>query len=150
MSGDWRGTLWTLIVTFCIVIIRCTETFWSPWTYLRTPWSTFPLGKLNGSELVKKFPACYGTCRFITAFTSAYHLSLYWGRSIQSMSSHPTSWRSTLIFSSHIRLGLPNGLFPSGYPNRHTQPVWNCTFCKGNKFRLDVSYHLVFLFKNVQ
>ena len=30
MSGEWRGTLWTLLVTFCIVIIRCTETFWSP------------------------------------------------------------------------------------------------------------------------
>jgi hypothetical protein len=30
MSGDWRRTLWTLHVTFCIVIIRCTETFWSP------------------------------------------------------------------------------------------------------------------------
>ena len=30
MSGDWRGTLWTLLVTFCIVIIKCTETFWSP------------------------------------------------------------------------------------------------------------------------
>jgi hypothetical protein len=30
MSGDWRGTLWTLLITFCIVIIRCTETFWSP------------------------------------------------------------------------------------------------------------------------
>jgi hypothetical protein len=26
MSGDWRGTLWTLLVTFCIVIIRFTET----------------------------------------------------------------------------------------------------------------------------
>jgi hypothetical protein len=32
MSGDWRGTLWTLLLTFCIVIIRCTETFWSPCT----------------------------------------------------------------------------------------------------------------------
>jgi hypothetical protein len=29
MFGDWQGTLWTLLVTFCIVIIRCTETFWS-------------------------------------------------------------------------------------------------------------------------
>jgi len=27
MSGDWRGTLWTLLVTFCIVIISCTEIF---------------------------------------------------------------------------------------------------------------------------
>jgi hypothetical protein len=32
MSGDWRGTLWTLLITFCTVIIRCTETFWSPCT----------------------------------------------------------------------------------------------------------------------
>jgi hypothetical protein len=30
MSGDWQGTFWTLFVTFCIVIIRCTETFWPP------------------------------------------------------------------------------------------------------------------------
>jgi len=30
MSGDWRGTLSALLLIFCIVIIRCTETFWSP------------------------------------------------------------------------------------------------------------------------
>jgi hypothetical protein len=30
MSGDWRGTLWAWLVTDCFVIIRCTETFWSP------------------------------------------------------------------------------------------------------------------------
>jgi len=30
----WRlaGSLWTLLVTFYIVIIKCTETFWSPCT----------------------------------------------------------------------------------------------------------------------
>jgi len=32
--------------------------------------------KLTGSQLVKKFPALYGTQRFITAFASALHLSL--------------------------------------------------------------------------
>jgi len=30
ISGHRRGTLWTLLVTFCVVIIRRTETFWSP------------------------------------------------------------------------------------------------------------------------
>ena len=47
--------------------------------------------KLTGSQLVKKFPAFYGTRRFITAFTSARHLSLSLATSIQSMPSHPTS-----------------------------------------------------------
>jgi hypothetical protein len=63
------------------------------------------LGKLTGSQLVKKFPAFYGTQGFITAFTSARHLPLAWARSIQSMPFHPTSYRSILILSSHLRLG---------------------------------------------
>jgi len=29
---------------------------------------------------------------------------------------HPTSWRFILILSCHQRLGLPSGLFPSGFP----------------------------------
>ena len=46
------------------------------------------LEKLTGSQLVKNFPAFYGIQRFIT-FTSACHLSLSSGRSIQSMPSLP-------------------------------------------------------------
>ena len=45
-------------------------------TYLHTAWSRVLLEKLKSSQLVKKFPAFYGTPRFITAFTSARHLSL--------------------------------------------------------------------------
>jgi len=44
-------------------------------TYLLTPWSTV-LEKLTGSQLVKKFPAFYGTRKFITAFTKARHVYL--------------------------------------------------------------------------
>jgi len=45
-------------------------------TYLLTPWSRVLLEKLTGLQLVKKFPAFYGTRRFITALTIARHLSL--------------------------------------------------------------------------
>jgi hypothetical protein len=52
--------------------------------YLLTPWSRVLPEKLKGPELLKKFPAFYGTRRFITAFTRARHLSLSWARLIQS------------------------------------------------------------------
>jgi hypothetical protein len=39
--------------------------------YLLTPWSRVPLEKLTGLQLVKKFPAFYGTRRFLTALTNA-------------------------------------------------------------------------------
>jgi hypothetical protein len=39
-------------------------------------WNNDILEKLTVSQLVKKFPAFYGTWRFITAFTRARHLSL--------------------------------------------------------------------------
>jgi hypothetical protein len=50
-----------------------------------TSWSRGLLEKLTDSQLVKKFPAFYGTRRFITAFTRARHLSLSWASSIQFM-----------------------------------------------------------------
>ena len=44
--------------------------------YAFTAWSRVLLEKLTGSQPVKKFPAFYGTRRFISAFTSARHPSL--------------------------------------------------------------------------
>jgi len=48
-----------------------------------TPCSRLLLEKLTGSQLAKNFPTHYGTWRFITPFTSAWHLTLSWARSIQ-------------------------------------------------------------------
>ena len=41
-----------------------------------------------------------------------------WASSIRSTPPHPTSWRSILILSSHLRLRLPSGLFPSGFSTK--------------------------------
>ena len=73
-------------------------------------------------QLVKKFLEFYGTRRIITAFTSARHLSLSWASSIQSIPTQPTSWRSILILSSHLCLGILSGLFPFKFP--HQNPVY--------------------------
>ena len=86
--------------------------------YLLTPWCRVLLEKLTGLQLVKKFPTFYGTRRFITALTRVRHLSLSWANPIQSTYPHPTSWRSILILSTLLCLGLSSGLFPSGFPTK--------------------------------
>ena len=92
--------------------------------YLLTPRCRALLEKLTGLQVVKKFPAFHGTRRFITALKSVRHLSLPWASPIQSIYPHPTSWRSILILSTHLRLGLPSGLLPSGFP---TKILYNLT-----------------------
>ena len=87
-------------------------------TYLLTPWCRVLPEQLTGLQLVKKFPVFHGTRRFITALTSVRHLSLSWASPVQSIYPHPTSWRSILILSTHLRLGLPSRLFPSGFPTK--------------------------------
>ena len=77
-----------------------------------------PSWEANWFAASQEIPAFYGTRRFITALTSVRHLSLSWANPIQSTYPHHTSWRSILILSTHLRLGLPSGLFPSGFPTK--------------------------------
>ena len=58
-----------------IINVYCTSLLTYLLTYLLQG-AIVLLEKLTGFQLVKKFPAFYGTRRFITAFTSTRHLSL--------------------------------------------------------------------------
>ena len=69
-------------------------------------------------QLVKKFPAFLWNPKVHYRTHKRCHLSLSWPSPIQSTYPHPTSWRSILILSTHLRLGLPSGLFPSGFPTK--------------------------------
>ena len=77
-----------------------------------------PSWEANWFAASQKFPAFHGTRRFITALTSLRHPFLSWAVPIQSIYPYPISWRSVLILSTHLRLGLPSGLFLSGFPTK--------------------------------
>ena len=99
-------------MTPCCLSVAHFSISWTARFYVLTPLCTVLLEKLTGLQLVKKFPSFHGTRRFITALTSVRHLSLSWVSPIQSIYPHPTSWRSILILSTHLLLGLLSGLFP--------------------------------------
>jgi hypothetical protein len=68
---------------------------WARWIQL-TPWNIALLEKLTVTQLVKTFPAFYGSRRYIIIFTRAHYWSLSWSRRIQltnSMEQSP-SWEA--------------------------------------------------------
>jgi len=68
-----------------------------------------PSEKLTGSHLIKKFPAFYGTRRFITTFTSVWDLSLSW---TDECSPRPSSH----FLNIHFNIILPLRPGPSKLP----------------------------------
>jgi hypothetical protein len=139
---DKKNTLCpSSLYKYCILLLACAHT-WSeadmtPRNFfyctpiILTPWSWAPPLKRSLVDwILNSFPAFYGTRRFNTEFTRALHLSLSWATPIQSTSPHPTSTRSILISSYHLRLGLPNDRFPTNNlyafffsPKRSTCPA---------------------------
>jgi hypothetical protein len=111
-------------------------TLWS-WALLERPPVVRPLDI---------FPAFHGIRRFNTEFTRALHLFLSLAIPIQSKSPHPTSPRSILILSTHLRLGFPSGLFPSGFPsshNNHSNIHTNNGFCHNRQVTSTLHHMLV-------
>ena len=91
-------------------------------TYLLTPWNRVLLEKLASLQLVKKFPAFYGTRRFLTALTSARHPSLSSASPVQYVPKtvslfpflrHETSSRGTPPRRTEWGSGLPPDCFVS-------------------------------------
>jgi hypothetical protein len=78
----------------------------------------------NRFSASQEIPRTLGTQRFITEFTSAGRLSLFWASSIQSILAHPISWSSILILSSHLSLDLGSGLFHSDFPTSPYQTLF--------------------------
>ena len=83
-------------------------------TYLLTPRCRVLLEKLTGLQLIKKFPAILWNLKVHYRTHKRPPPVPVLG---QPTYPHPTSWRSILILSTHLRLGLPSGLFPSGFPS---------------------------------
>ena len=86
--------------------------------YLLTPWCRVLLEKLTDLQLVKKFPAFLWNPKVPYRTHKRPPPVSILGQPIQSTYPHPTSWRSILILSTHLRPGLPSGLFPSGFPTK--------------------------------
>jgi hypothetical protein len=84
-------------------------------TYLLTHSTQHSPWEANQFADSQEIPRIFGTRRFFTVLTSPRHLSLTRASSIQCTNPHPTPWRSIVILSCHLRLGLSIGLFPSGY-----------------------------------
>ena len=74
--------------------------------------------KLIVFQLVKKFPAFYGTRRFCTVFTTAHHLSLSWTSAVQCTSPfHLLKHYFNVIYPSTPRSF--SCFFLSGFPIKH-------------------------------
>jgi hypothetical protein len=128
-----KSIMGTVVALFIIQPSFCNSILWQTLPFSSNPRYFWRLGLSNRKPLpslfklfhiesivpivqpFKNFSAFYGTRRFITVYTRALHYSKSWARSIQSITSDFISQRSILILSTHIRLVLPNGLFPSRF-----------------------------------
>jgi hypothetical protein len=111
------------IALFSLFLCRCSVAWLSPrrarQINQQTSCSWMLIEKLICAQLLKKFPAFYKTRWLITMFVRAHHWSL--PALDESSSQSPNlnfniRFNIVTILSLHLRLGLPYGLFSSGFP----------------------------------
>jgi hypothetical protein len=103
----------SLMCCGCRVVFECFVNVSPTWL---TPCSQILPENPPVAQLLKNFQTFNGTRRFITVFTRIRHWSLSWASPIHTTPFY--SLRSILILSSHLRVGLPSDIIPSGFPTK--------------------------------
>ena len=117
--GDFYN-LWILFIRLLLELPTiCQRYFCIPSQFknnILSPCSRVLLEKLTIPQLVKKFSAFYGTPKAHYRVYKCPPPVPILSQIIPVHAPHSTCWRPILILSSHLCLGLPSDLFPSGFP----------------------------------
>jgi hypothetical protein len=145
-SGVLKLFVETAVLAFCASYVRCAVPVYYLLNYLHTYSLTEPSswGAANCaatrelSSILWNSKVQYRVYKSLPVVPILSHIN-----PIHTTSSHPISLRSILILSTHLSLGLPSGLVPSGFPTisyMHSSSPHSCYMsCPSHLPRLDHS-----------